>query len=217
MKTYIPFLALCATLAGSASAVAASSTDVSVTGMITPAACTPSLSGAGDFDFGKISAQDLNQDAITKFESGMQRLTIACSAPTRFALDGIDNRAGTAHLANSMYFGLGLNGTEKIGGFSMGIQPTGLNADGDTDVTRMRSVNGGAWMPVANGVVNLASRGVGAPVLHGFALQGASEPSAISTLSADLQVTMNIVKATDLTLTNDISIDGAASIEVTYL
>ncbi|WP_153787550.1 DUF1120 domain-containing protein [Pseudomonas sp. EMN2] len=217
MKKVAALIALYTATSFSLSALAASSTDVSVTGTITPAACTPSLSGAGDFDFGKISAQDLNQDAITQFESGMQRLTIACSAPTRFALDGIDNRAGTAHLANAMYFGLGLNGTEKIGGFRMGIQPTGLNADGATDVTRMRSVNGSAWMPVTSGVVYLASRGVGSPVLYGFALQGASEPSPISTLSADLQVTMSIVKATDLTLTNDISIDGAASIEVTYL
>lgn len=216
MNKYTPLLALCATLLGSASALAASSTDVSVTGMITPAACTPSLSGAGSFDFGKISAQDLNQDAVTKFQSAMQRFTIACSAPTRFAVDGIDNRAGTAHLANPMYFGLGLNGTEKIGGFSMGIQPTGLNADGNTSVTRMRSVNGSAWMPVNSGVVNLPSRGV-APVLYGFSVNGDSEPSPISTLSADLQVTMTIVKATDLTLTDDVNIDGSASIEVTYL
>ncbi|MFF7108201.1 DUF1120 domain-containing protein [Pseudomonas sichuanensis] len=218
MNKYAPLLALCATLFGSASALAASSTDVSVTGMITPAACTPSLSGAGSFDFGKISAQDLNQDKTTRFDSAMQRFTVSCSAPTRFAVDGIDNRPGTAHMNNSIYYGLGLNGTEKIGGFSMGIQPTGLNADGDTNVTRMRSINGSAWMAVNSGPVNISSRGVGAAnVLYGFAVQGASEPSPISTLSADLQVVMQVVKASDLTLTDEINFDGSASIELTYL
>lgn len=217
MNKYAPLLALCATLLGSTSALAASSTDVSVTGMITPAACTPSLSGAGSFDFGKISAQDLNQDKITSFKSEFQRLTVACSAPTRFAIDGVDNRSGTAHVANSSYFGLGLNGTEKIGSFMMGLQAAGITADGNTDVQRMVSVNGGSsWIPRSDQVSYLINRDI-ARVLLGFGRQGATEPAPIGTLAADLQVTMNIVKGSDLTLTDDINIDGAASIEVTYL
>ncbi|WP_330220783.1 DUF1120 domain-containing protein [Pseudomonas frederiksbergensis] len=46
-------------------ALAASSTDLTVTGTITPSACTPSLSGNGVVDYGKISARDLNQDTST--------------------------------------------------------------------------------------------------------------------------------------------------------
>ncbi|MDU9402460.1 DUF1120 domain-containing protein [Pseudomonas sp. zfem004] len=216
MKNLVPLLTLCASLVASAPALAASSTDVSVTGMITPAACTPSLSGAGSFDFGKISAQDLNQDRNTSFESPMQRLTVACSSPTRFAVDAIDNRAGTAHSVSASMFGLGLNGTEKIGGYWMGVQGDGINADGNTNVTRLSSSNGGAWAPVAGAISYLTHRNAAASLL-GFATQGDSEPSAISTLSADLQVFMEITKARDLTLTNDIAIDGSSSIEVTYL
>ena len=42
-------------------ALAASSTDLTVKGLITPSACTPALSNAGAVDFGKLSAKDLNQ------------------------------------------------------------------------------------------------------------------------------------------------------------
>lgn len=216
MNRYVPLLAACATLLGSSAVLAASSTDVSVTGMITPAACTPSLSGAGSFNFGKISAQDLNQDRNTKFESGVQRLTVACSAPTRFAIDAIDNRAGTAIEATPSQFGLGLNGTEKIGGYWMGLDGEGINADGSTSVDRVSSTNGGAWGSENSALSYLTNRNAGTTLL-GFALQGASEPSAISTLSANVQVFMDITKASDLTLTDDIPIDGSASIEVTYL
>lgn len=217
MNKYAPLLAVCATLLGSASALAASSTDVSVTGMITPAACTPSLSGAGSFDFGKISAQDLNQDKGTVFESSFQRLTIACSSPTRFAIDGIDNRSGSASTAHPVNYGLGLNGTEKIGYYSLQIPSTGLNADGDTDVTRMQSGNGGSSWSMVGSAFPLFLFNRSSPRLSGFAVQGASEPSPISTLSADLQVRMVIAKASGLTLTDDINIDGSSSIEVTYL
>ena len=217
MKTFAPFLVLCTTLAGSASALAASSTDVSVTGLITPAACTPSLSGAGSFDFGKIAAQDLNQDTLTSFVSGLQRFTIACSTPTRFAIDGVDNRSGTAYAPNSDFFGVGLNGAVKLGAYRLRLQAAGMTGDGRPDVTFMMSSNGGSSWTVRNGsAISLYNR-EHAPVLVGFGFQGASEPSPMSTLSADVQATMFIQKASDLTLTDEVSIDGSASIQVTYL
>lgn len=217
MNKYVPLFALCATLLGSTSVLASSSTDVSVTGTITPAACTPSLSGAGGFDFGKVSVQDLDPDKGTTFTSSLQRFTVACSAPTRFALSAVDNREGSSSTAANQRFGLGMNGTEKIGSYLMGLLADGLVADGDAGVQHMITTNGGdTWIKRQASVNYLYNRNV-APVWHGFALQNANEPSPINTLSGDIQVEMTIVKASDLTLTDDINIDGAASLEVHYL
>lgn len=60
MKNYFAALSATALISVAPFAVAASSTDLTVTGVITPQACTPSLSNGGIIDNGKISAKDLN-------------------------------------------------------------------------------------------------------------------------------------------------------------
>ncbi|PNA52870.1 hypothetical protein C1Y14_34105, partial [Pseudomonas sp. MPR-R5B] len=60
MKKPLAALATLVMLATSGAAVAASSVDLTVTGLITPTACTPSLSANGVVDHGKISAKDLS-------------------------------------------------------------------------------------------------------------------------------------------------------------
>ena len=60
MKLTLKALATALLISASAAAMAASSVDLSVKGVITPNACTPSLSGGGVVDYGKISAKDLN-------------------------------------------------------------------------------------------------------------------------------------------------------------
>ena len=51
-----PLLIACAPMA-----FAASSADLSVTGLITPSACTPSLSDGGIVDHGKLTVKDLKR------------------------------------------------------------------------------------------------------------------------------------------------------------
>lgn len=66
MKTPVSLLSSALLLAMTSSVFAASSVDLSVKGLITPSACTPSL--PGDVDFGKIAAKDLNIDTSTALE-----------------------------------------------------------------------------------------------------------------------------------------------------
>ncbi len=83
-------------LAALPAAMAASTVDVSVTGSIVPAACTPSLS-AGEFNHGKISKADLNVDGPTGFfeKKKIATLSVNCTAATVYGIRGIDNRADT--------------------------------------------------------------------------------------------------------------------------
>ena len=60
IKKYFAALSATALIGVAPYALAASSTDLTVTGIITPNACTPTLSGGGIVDHGKFSAKDLN-------------------------------------------------------------------------------------------------------------------------------------------------------------
>ena len=65
---------------------AASSTDLTVRGLITPSACAPALSGGGVIDFGKLSASDLKPDNPTSLPEHSFQMTVSCDAPTLFGL-----------------------------------------------------------------------------------------------------------------------------------
>lgn len=114
-------------------AMAASTVDMTVTGSIVPAACTPTLSIA-DFNHGKISKADLNTDKPTIIPTGKWgTLSVSCTAPTVYAIRGTDNRADTVAHYN-MYvgpYGLGLTPAgEKLGAHYLDVHPTKSLIDG---------------------------------------------------------------------------------------
>lgn len=80
MKTSVSLLSSALLLAITSSAFAASSVDLTVKGLITPSACTPSL--PGDVDLGKIAAKDLYQDSYTPLEKKTLQLSVNCDAAT---------------------------------------------------------------------------------------------------------------------------------------
>ncbi len=195
-------------------AFAQSTTDLSVTGTITPASCTPVLSGGGEFNFGKISVQDLDQEAATGFLSPARQLSVACKAPTRFALRAVDGRAGSQPTVTYDNFGLGLNGVERIGEYR--LLTSGYAADGSASVDVLESRDDGvSWLKAPSDEHYLFN--TNGPNLTAVAVVGANEPSAIETLTTQLAVSMAIAPAKSLTLTNEVTIDGAATLEVIYL
>lgn len=191
-------------------AFAASTTDVTVTGTITPAACTPSLAGGGNFDLGRISAQDLRPGG-TGLPTQVKSLGVVCDAPTRFALRAVDGRAGTDTNPNEYTFGLGSSGSEKIGRYTMRL--TNYIADGSSQVVGVVSDNGGGRWFVYRDYIHNTNQ----PWLLSVAAAGQTEPLAMSVLSASLNLKAVIAPTTELTLTEDIQIDGASTIELVYL
>ena len=92
MNTVLKTLTAATLLLGSAHVLAASSVDLTVKGLITPSACTPTLSNGGAVDYGKISAKDLKVDQQTFLDSQTVQFTVTCDAATLMAMEAKDNR-----------------------------------------------------------------------------------------------------------------------------
>lgn len=187
---------------------AASTVELAVTGLITPSACSPSLS-SGVIDHGKISAKDIDQDA-GKFLKSNLGVTVDCEAQTLFALRGIDNRANSSN-APRMGYGLGLiNGTQKIGHYL--FVPGSASADG-SPITALESQDGGISWGAFDGAlwatVDLAA--------YGHRIDGKWTPVAIQNLETQLDVLTYIAPGRGLDLSNEVVIDGSATLEVMYL
>ncbi|MET0774273.1 MAG: DUF1120 domain-containing protein [Pseudomonas mandelii] len=196
-------------LTGTSSVFAASSTDLTVKGLITPNACTPVLAGGGIADHGKFSAKDLHPDKHTYLPEIVMQMTVNCDAATPFAITPTDNRAGTSTSGN--YFGLGLiNTDEKLGYFR--VIPRNVMADA-TNAQAILSTDGGeTWIKEGSvafwGVNNIWSVG---------ALGADIAPIAVKELSMDLNVRTGIAPTNSLTLTDEVTLDGSATLQIKYL
>ncbi|MCF5230238.1 DUF1120 domain-containing protein [Pseudomonas edaphica] len=205
MNTRLTTLAVSALLLSSANAFAASSVDLTVKGLIVPSACTPSLSGGGMIDHGKVSAKDLNPDRGTAIGVHTLSMTVDCDAPIQFALHPIDNRAASGLTTD---FGLGfINETQKLGHFSLTWR--GMVADGVTVQPIASMDQGKTWY----------SEKFWEPSMYMAAasMSDDTQPLPIQNLSVDLEVLTIINAAASLDLSNEVTIDGSATVEVKYL
>ncbi|WP_338479700.1 DUF1120 domain-containing protein [Pseudomonas trivialis] len=192
-------------LAGAGHAVAASSVDLNVKGLITPNACRPSLSDGGLIDHGKISAKDLKPNNPTLIGTHTLTLHVNCEAAIAFALRGLDNRAGSSMSSN---FGLGLiNGDQKLGQFQItlvnpvadgvAVQPIASYDLGNTWI-KEKFMEPDLYMSIAT-------------------MADHSQPLPTKELVLDLRIQTVIYKTDGLDLSNEVPIDGSAVLEVKYL
>lgn len=206
MKTRFTTLAASVALLGSATTFAASTVDLTVKGLIVPSACTPALSSGGVIDHGKISAKDLNPDRTTVIGNHVLSMTVNCDAPIQFALHSIDNRAASG---SYIHFGLGfVNETQKLGGYILAItnpvaedgtvlQPIASGDQGNTWYSE-KFWEPGLYMSVAS-------------------MDDDTQPLPIKDLRLDLQVQTYIHRTDGLDLSNEVTLDGSATLEVKYL
>lgn len=203
-------------LAGAQHSMAASSVDVSVKGLITPTACTPLLSSGGLIDYGKISQQDLNQDKGTRLPVKHLQVSVACNAPSRFALRMRDNRDGSAMVNSEIYYGLGLDTSgNRIGLYSMTFDPRQTVVNSTALIFGTESTTAGlAWR-----TANLNPIDIGANSYLGFTdTEGSTTgPSAIQELTSTVKVEAVINAKQNLDLSADVLLDGSATMEVVYL
>ncbi|MGY2412020.1 DUF1120 domain-containing protein [Pseudomonas pergaminensis] len=208
MKAFFPGCTAALLLAVAPIVQAASSTDLTVKGIITPSACSPSMSNGGSLDFGKISSSDLRNDWPTYLPRQTLQMTVTCEAATMMALEAKDNREGTEYGGDDFYkFGLGLiNGTEKLG--YLNISSMNRIADG-VAVDGIVSWDGGlTWGREAEMVDN---------GLYSLAPTGTLTPVPVTVFTTDLSVLAAIAPAQNLTLDNEVSMDGSVTIAVRYL
>jgi len=200
----------------SGAAQASSTVELTVTGLITPMACTPVLSSGGRVDFGKISQKDLNQATGTRLPLKYLTLTVSCNAAGRYALRMRDNRDGTAHVNSEIYYGLGLDKSgNKIGVYSVSFDPKQTVVDDLPQVYGTESTTGGvAWRTSNTNPIDIGSRS-----LLGFSdvVGSTAGPSAIQNLSSTLKLEAVINAKQNLDLSTDTPMDGSATLEVVYL
>lgn len=209
MIKHLSVLTAALLLASASSAFAASSTDLTVKGTITPVACTPTLSGSGIVDHGTISAKDLKPDYFTYLPYVTLQMAVNCDAPIRYALSPIDNRAGTGTAGN--YFGLGLtSSSEKLGYFR--VVPQRVMADNVSARAILSTDGGQTWLTEGSQQFWATNN------IWGVAAMGdTSTPVAIKDLTLDLDVRTGIAPAKSLTLTDEVQLDGFATLEIKYL
>lgn len=189
-------------LLGAPAAFAAST----VKGLITPSACTPMLSGGGMVDYGKIPTSDLNLDCPTVLDSHTLQLSVSCDASALFALDLIDNRANSA--PTSITYGLGLiNGTEKLGWYTIKLRNP--IADGMEVQPIISRDQGKTWYRD-----NLWEPGMFVSIAS---MDDNSQPRPVQDLKMELVVSTTIARTDGLDLSNEVSIDGSATLVVRYL
>lgn len=208
MNKRLSLLTAALLLTGASSAFAASSTDLTVTGIITPVACTPSLANGGVVDYGKRSAKDLNPTTHTQLGRETIQLTVNCDASTQFAIRTIDNRKNTA---SNRQFGLGLiNTNEKLGGYDLGFR----NPVADVPVSVLWSGNeGDTWGPFDDDTVIAPYQWIA----FGTRTGAVWAPDFLQNVTLDVAIDTSIAPANSLTLTDEVTLDGSATLQIEYL
>lgn len=199
-------------------AFAASTVDLTVSGTIIPASCTPVLS-ATDINFGKISSADLLPDELNNRIGKNIRTTLSvnCSSPTIYGLRGIDNRS-TSVIPTGFHspYGLGFtpNG-EKLGGHHLEILAGSSLIDSRPTFITVSDPSATTWGASAADVRALRNSG---PLLGFTDVAGVTTgPIPIKDAQFKLFHYLVIAPTDSLTLTDDVALDGSATVEVVYL
>lgn len=189
----------------------AQSADLSITGRIFPGACVVELGNGGNADLGDIRLDSLQADMNTVLDDVDLPMSVSCESAVRFALQGVDN-TGESSITAAQY-GLGFTpADEKIGGASLRL--VDVTIDGSEGRART-SVDGGA-----NWTIDLlpGSARIGKDHLLGFNVpQAEASPVAIENLQGTLNVQATIAPTSGLTITDDVPINGSATINLVYL
>ncbi|WP_188247524.1 DUF1120 domain-containing protein [Stenotrophomonas maltophilia] len=205
-----------AAAAMAASATANASVTLNVSGKVTPPSCQLSLTKA-DLDLGNFHASKLSENQPTHIGRQSTDVLVSCASKSQFALLVKDDRSGTVAddavaVANTMAtadqaYGLGVSGSNNIGAYVISLN--GGTADAH-EASFVKSDDQGTTWTAATVV---APNQLTAWQAQDGALAAASATNARATLTIDAAV----VGTEHLDLTNEVSLDGRATIELQYL
>jgi len=198
-KRLLPSLLASALLLSAGHALAG--TDLSVTGRIQSGACSLALGNGGTIDLGTLSRKDLKESKTTLIQRHVA-LAIDCQTPAQVAIKAINNRENL----NGGY-GLGLTG--RKGQFYI----TPLDSFGDgKPLLQLYSGNGGqSWNE------NSGNFFMDPSSLTAWAEAGETLPHAFRTIRSKLDFLIELPAARDLDLSQEIALDGSATLELVYL
>lgn len=213
---------LCFSLCICVRAEAATTVEMQVISTMTPVACTPTLSGNGIANYGSMPASILKSGAITALPAKGFTLSVACDAGVKLGLRIIDNRSdsivsgivangsGNSSLTDSFNYGLGIAAGKKVGGYVITLEPHSYTGDYQP-VQLLSSGDGGVtWQKTNSGAV-AKNRS------FSWGLASSSDTAAFQAISGTVSVQPYINKPEELSLSQEIQINGAATLELSYL
>ena len=207
--------------AGAPLAYAQSTSDLALGGSITPAACTISIQDNGVFDYGTINKVKLNPDPAMKtwLTERSLPMNVACGGPTRYAFRAIDNRIDSRAGVHTPEFGLGKapDGT-NIGSLAIKLGYV-VVLDGVNGYCTLSSDGGATWFPSSLFTTNFPPIDRQPDTLHGpTALSGSTAgPSMVTNGQYNIFMHPAIRPANELPWTDDLTLDGSATLELVYL
>lgn len=215
MKKIVGLTLGIACLAAVFNAQATTSAQLVVRGTITPAACNLSLTGSGIVDYGTIRSGELSQTEFNPREEKTTSLSVNCGqTPARFGITFTDLQAGSkvagilgTGFTEAQNYGLGAVGTRRTGGYSVTLRD--LRSSGVTLYPIMRA-GAGAWQ-------NSDGKVAQSPNQYSWRNSTPITPASISQLTATIAVKAVLNKAQDLDLSRDVSLDGRATLVLSYI
>lgn len=218
MKKIVGLTLGIACLAAALNAHATTSAELIVRGTIKPAACNLSMTGGGIINYGNIPSGQLLPTAFNPQAERTTPLTVSCgTTPAKFGLKFVDLQAaskvpGILSVLGSGYteahnYGLGIVSGRKTGGFSVTLRD--LKSSG-TAVYPIARVGTGAWQASDGKVAQ-------SPSQHSWRSGTTAEPASVSQLTGTIAVRAVINKAQDLDLSRDVTLDGRATLELSYI
>ncbi|MDD2060846.1 DUF1120 domain-containing protein [Pseudomonas sp. GD03860] len=207
MKKLVAPLSLVLTLASTHAL--ASSTEVTLTGTLTPSACTPTLGNGGLVDYGGVSIEELEaHDDHYKLPDKQLSLTIQCASETSYALITTDNRHESSS-SSTFSHGLGMHKGQQVGALAIGLSDPEL--DGTPSKVLVSYNAGQTWFA---GLFLYFSPSQKSPATR-VAFGAQTMPVPATRLSANLDITSMI--SNTLPFNEEIPIDGSVTFNIMYL
>lgn len=212
--------------------VQAASANLTVTGTISPEACSISLGGGSSatVDLGQLKTSAVKAPGATGSGTpvyfagtGSSQLKVVCASPTALALHWIDNKSASVIKNNELpqvNFGLGSSSGKNIGGY--GISTTSANFT-TTDagpaivspVYLYAPYGTSAWV---NNDIQAVSKVFRDGGLFGFATKSSDTiPASIVTATIDLFIVVYVSKSLVDTSASEIKLDGSSTVSLEYL
>lgn len=215
MRHLALFSGIAFALLAPASAMAADTANLKVTGTISPASCSVSLGGASEVKLDPVKLTDFTPGQDLRLPEKTASLTITCEgAAAKFRLKASDaNNVGVTEEGASHY-SLGRNeqgGKNRANGyFALSIDAASM-ASNPFVLKSTDSGAGQAWQQAGSGAVPFDHDG---EAFAFAATAGATEPAALASLTVPLKI--NAVLAKDPVVTEEVALTGQATIEILY-
>lgn len=187
-------------------AVAAGSTTLTVGAAVTTGACIPLLDKSA-VDLGTLRYSELNQNKPTTLSARSVALKITCSSPTGVAFVMADN-AGLA-TALPEQFGLKGESAESVGYYTLQVGTAGSVVDNKAAYGVMAPVGTDDWVKAEGTSLSPADMASVAT------WQDTPDPFREAIINMALYAVIN--PASGITLTDDMTLSGSATLSLVYL